>query len=206
MENYVVVILIGYFLGCFQSSFIFGKFLKGVDIRNLGNGNAGASNSVNTLGWKFGILVGLSDIFKAIISLLIVQAIFKDSITTDKLSFFSFLNGFFVILGHNYPFYMKFKGGKGTASLIGLLIALDFRMAILCILTIVIVTIVTNYIALGTIGLLVVMIVCTILFGYSKGSIVIAILISLLSLYKHLPNMKNIMAGTEVKLISVLKK
>ncbi|MBB6214405.1 glycerol-3-phosphate acyltransferase PlsY [Anaerosolibacter carboniphilus] len=206
MQSYILTVLIGYIFGCFQASYILGKIVKKVDIRSLGNGNAGASNAVNTLGWKFGIVVALVDIGKATLSILIMKVLLQGSVRPEQLPFFLYLNGLFVILGHNYPFYMGFKGGKGTASLIGMLVAIDGRIALLCIIAILIVTIVTDYIALGTIGLLIVLVLSTLYFQYSIGCVIIALVIAAQSIYKHIPNIHNIRRGTESGLRKALKK
>lgn len=197
--------ILGYLFGCFQTSYFIGKIFKKVDIRDFGNGNAGASNTTVALGWKYGILVGLVDILKAVISILIIKYIFKDSIDNKHLMFFMYLNGVFVILGHNFPFFMKFKGGKGTASLVGMLIAIDIRLAVIGILAIVLITIITNYIALGTIGLVTSFTIGTVLFRYNTACLIIALIITLMSIYKHISNIKKIINGTETGLRQTLK-
>lgn len=199
-----IIVLIGYIFGCFQSSYIISKTFKKVDIRNLGNGNAGASNTVISLGWKWGALVAILDIAKAIISIFIIKYFLKNSLPHDSLPFYLYLNGFSVILGHNFPFYMAFKGGKGTASLIGMLIAIDYRIAIIGILTIILITIITDYIALGTIGLVIFFSMSTAFFKYDVNAIFISILIALLSIYKHLPNINKILKKEEVGLRKTL--
>lgn len=206
MENYVIITLIGYLFGCFQASYILGKFFKKVDIRTLGNGNTGASNTVVSLGWKYGVAVALLDIGKAILSIVIIKLLLKNILQQGQLPFYLYLNGLSVILGHNYPFYMKFRGGKGTASLIGMLSAVDFRIAILGIIAIVAITIATDFIALGTIGLVLLFIASTIYFGYSKGCIIIAIVLAALSIYNHRSNIINILQRKETGLRSTFKK
>lgn len=155
MKNYIIVLIIGYLFGCFQASYIIGKLFKKVDIRTLGNGNAGASNTVVAFGWKYGVVVGLLDIVKAILSIMLVKFILSNILSYGHTPFLLYLNGLSVILGHNYPFYMGFKGGKGTASLIGMLSAIDYRIAIIGIAAIVAITLATDYIALGTISLVI---------------------------------------------------
>lgn len=206
MDKIIITIIIGYLLGCFQTSYFIGKIFKNVDIRDLGNGNAGASNTTLTLGWKYGIFVAIMDILKAIISIIIVTYFFEDQISNSFLLFLKYLNGFFVIMGHNYPFYLGFKGGKGTASLIGMLLAIDFRLGLMGILSIVIVTLITDYIAIGTIALVLSFTFGTIYFQYDRGCIIVALVITVLSIYKHLPNIRRIIAGTEKGLRGALKK
>lgn len=134
-----------------------------------------------------------------------IKILFKDSVNVDHLKFLLYLNGLLVILGHNFPFFMKFKGGKGTASLVGMLLAIDMRLAIIGILSIVLITIITNYIALGTICLVSSFTISTILFKYSLSFVIIAVFITFMSIYKHLPNIKNILNGTETRLRQTLK-
>ncbi|WIV12365.1 glycerol-3-phosphate acyltransferase [Proteiniborus sp. MB09-C3] len=206
MENYVIVTMLGYLFGCFQASYILGKLFKKVDIRTLGNGNAGASNTVVALGWKYGVAVGLLDIGKAILSIIVVRLLLKNILPQGQTPFFLYLNGLSVILGHNYPFYMGFRGGKGTASLIGMLSAVDYRIAALGIAAILAITIATDYIALGTISLVILFVASTFYFGYSKGCIIIAIILAALSIYNHRANIINIIQKRETGLRSTMKK
>lgn len=206
MSRIFIIITIGYLFGCIQTSYFIGKIFKKVDIRSLGNGNAGASNTTVALGWKYGILVALVDILKAVFSILIIKYLFADQVSSSFLYFLLFLNGFFVILGHDYPFFLDFKGGKGTASLIGMLLIIDVRLGLIGIVSIVLITIITDYIAIGTIGLLLSFVFSTIIFNYGAGPIVVALAITLLSIYKHLPNISNIVAGTESRLRKTIKR
>lgn len=206
MSRILIVIVIGYLFGCFQTSYIIGRLIKKVDIRELGNGNAGASNTTVSLGWKYGILVGLIDILKAIFSILIIKYLFGTEVSKSFLLFLLYLNGLFVIIGHDYPFYLGFRGGKGTASLVGMLLIIDIRLGLIGILTIVLVTIITDYIALGTMGLLVSLILGTIILNPNPGNIIVAFSIAALSVYKHIPNIRNIVDGTENGLKKALNR
>ena len=206
MQNYIIITIIGYLFGCFQASYILVRLIKNVDIRTLGNGNAGASNTVVSLGWKYGVAVGLIDIGKAALSIIVIRILFKSILPHEQIPFYLYLNGFSVILGHNYPFYMSFKGGKGTASLIGMLSAVDYRIAILGIIAIVAITIATDYIALGTVGLVILFIVSTAYLGYSSGCIIIAIILATLSIYNHRLNIINIIQKKEIGLRSTMIK
>lgn len=206
MENYVIVTALGYLFGCFQASYILGKLFKKVDIRTLGNGNAGASNTVVSLGWKYGVAVGLLDIGKAVLSIIVIRFLLKNILPQINTPFFLYLNGLSVILGHNYPFYMGFRGGKGTASLIGMLSAVDYRIAIIGVIAIVAITLATDYIALGTISLVIIFVISTFYLGYSKGCIIIAIILAVLSIYNHRKNIINIIQKKEIGLRSTMKK
>lgn len=200
MLKILITALMGYLFGSFQTSYILGKILKKGDIRDYGYGNAGASNTAVSFGFKYGVIVALVDILKAVLSIMFIRYLFSSSSDTRYFAFLMYLNCIFILFGHNFPFYMKFKGGKGTASLIGALLVLDIKIALIGILAIVLITLITDYIALGTMALVSSFAVSTIWFHYSLYCILIAVLIGLMSLIKHLPNIKRIIKGTEMKL------
>lgn len=116
-----------------------------------------------------------------------------------------YLNGTSVILGHNYPFFMGFKGGKGTASTVGMLLAINLKLGLLGILVILAVTLFTDYIALGTMALVSFFVIATFYLGYGPACILLALFIALLSVYKHLPNMQRIRSHDEVGLRNTIK-
>jgi len=205
MYKVLVIIIIGYLMGCLQWSYILSKTIKKTDIRTVGVGNAGASNTVTVFGWKMGVAVALLDIFKAIISILIIKYLFKVSFIENNIMYL-YLNGTAVILGHNYPFFMNFKGGKGTASTVGMLFGIDYRLGIIGLLIILIVTFTTNYIALGAISLVLFFILATIYLDLGIVCILLATFIALQSIYKHIPNIKRILNKEESKLRDVLSK
>lgn len=117
----LICLLTGYFCGCISTGYIVGK-LNHVDIRNYGSGNLGTTNAMRTLGKKAGIFTYIGDSFKALIPIIIVKCIFSD---TAEVSLLALCTGLGVMLGHNYPFWLKFKGGKGIAVTTGVMAALD---------------------------------------------------------------------------------
>lgn len=201
----LVVPIIGYLFGCLQWSYILSKTFLKVDIRTLGGGNAGASNTVISLGWKWGILVAILDILKAIISILIIKHLFKISYLEQDLSLL-YLNGLFVILGHDFPFFMGFKGGKGAASLFGMIIGIDYRLGIIGFFVIFLVTVITDYIALGTLCLNLFLLFSAIYLKLGYGPIIISLIITLIAFYLHIPNIKSIIRKEENGLRGVLKR
>lgn len=196
----VVSALVGYSLGCFQTAYIVGKIAKGIDIRNYGSNNAGASNVTIVLGFKYGAFTAFIDIIKPILAIFMINSIFPKSVEL------LFITGAFVVLGHIFPFYLKFKGGKGAASLIGMALAIDFKIAIIAILTIIIITFIIDYIAIGSIGMFVVLPISTYLFNYSTVCIFIGIMLALLSVYKHQINIRRIIRKEEVGLRKTVRK
>ena len=205
MYKYFFVVIIGYLFGCLQWSYIFSMLIKKVDIRTLGGKNAGASNAVKVFGWKLGVAVALLDILKAIISILIIRYLFEISFIEKSMTYI-YLNGTAVILGHNYPFFMSFKGGKGTASTLGMLFGIDYRIGIIGFMVILITTLLTDYIALGTMALVTFFIIATLYFDFGAICIFLAVFIGLQSLYKHIPNIKDIRNNEETRLRDVLKR
>ena len=196
--NYFLMAIIGYLIGCLQFAYIFGRVFKGIDIRSLGHGNSGASNAVQTMGWKLGIVVGVLDILKAVAAIQISKALFPIQAATDG-PLVVFLVGAAVVIGHNYPFFMGFKGGKGTASTVGMLFALDYRLGLVSMMLMLVITIATDYIVLGTMALLVLILGYTLYMDLGPLSLLIAIGLSLQSFFKHLPNLKIGRASCRVR-------
>ena len=121
---YFIVILVGYLLGSSSMSYYISQFKK-VEIRDKGSKNLGASNTMMVLGWKYGLLVGIHDIGKSILAVVLAKHFFPD------LELVGFLAGVASVLGHIYPFYLKFKGGKGFASYFGMTLALNWKLALI---------------------------------------------------------------------------
>jgi acyl phosphate:glycerol-3-phosphate acyltransferase len=196
----IVSAFVGYSFGCFQTAYMVGKVVKNIDIRNYGSNNAGASNVTIVMGFKYGLFTAFVDIIKAILAVTFINSIFPKSVEL------LFIAGAFAVLGHIFPFYLKFKGGKGAASLIGMVLAINFKMAIIAILTIIIITLILDYIAIGSLGMFAVLPITTYLFNYSTICVCIGVFLSLLSIYKHQINIKRIIRKEEVglrKIVSV---
>jgi glycerol-3-phosphate acyltransferase PlsY len=147
IKQLLITSLIGYLFGCFQTAYIITKLKQQADIRLLGSNNAGASNVTRVLGWKYGIITAIVDILKGTLAVFIIMKIFPGQPTLY------FIAGAFVVIGHIFPVFLGFKGGKGTASIIGISIAIDIKIAIIIVLALVIITIITDYIALGSLAM-----------------------------------------------------
>ena len=196
-------LLIGYLFGCFQTSYFISKMVSQKDIREIGSGNAGASNVTSELGWKYGILTGFSDVLKAYIPTQIVLYIFPGAYQPLDLIA---LAGTGAVLGHIYPFLLDFRGGKGVACYIGMLLAIDWQIGIAIIIGLILLTIITDYVAVGSIFLY---IIIPILAYYSKYSDVVvgcAVVLLVVGMIKHWINVQRILSGSETGLRSVFKK
>lgn len=203
--DYIYIILIGYLFGCLQFAYFFGLVFNKVDIRNLGSGNAGASNISQSLGVKAGLAVGVLDILKGFVSVILIKYLFANLIL-EAAYLPLYLNGAFVVIGHNYPFFMNFKGGKGTAATVGFMMALDIKLGFLTILIVFLVTVLTDYIAIGSMSMLVILTFYTILYYPSTSNIIIVILLLVQGGYKHKGNFKKIYAKEEKGLRVTLNK
>ena len=128
----IIALAIGYCFGIFQTGYFYGKS-KGIDIRNEGSGNAGATNSLRVLGWKAGFITFLGDLLKAILAVVIVYFIFRNTYA-EQIRLLEIYAGFGAVIGHNFPFYLNFKGGKGIASTSGMILAVCPLAAPICLL------------------------------------------------------------------------
>lgn len=196
--HYLFSMLIGYLFGTFQSSYFLCKFIYQKDIRTIGTKNAGASNTFIHIGKVPGILVGVLDIAKAILALFCIHILFHETLSSEQLDLCLYLGGLFVILGHNFPVFLKFKGGKGTASLIGAFLFLEFKIALICMVFFVIILLTSNYIAFSTLSLTVLFALQSMVQKMHLYIIGITLLIFLISFLKHIENYRRIIKGEEI--------
>ncbi|GAB3045641.1 glycerol-3-phosphate acyltransferase [Virgibacillus ainsalahensis] len=202
---FLIACIIGYIFGCIHGSQVVGMYKK-VDIKNAGVKNAGASNTTILLGWKYGIFVALIDIFKGTLALLLVLFILNENgITGEAQHLLVYITALFVIIGHNYPITMKFSGGKGTASLVGTLFVIDWKIAVFGIGILLLFTITTDYLVVGVLFMYLSFLVTTAFF-FGMEPTVIVILLSILSIWKHMENYKRIYRKEETKLSSMFRK
>lgn len=208
----VASLLIGYACGLIQTAYIYGR-MNGIDIREHGSGNAGTTNALRTLGRKAGAITFLGDCLKCILAVVIVQLLFGASYHyMIKLLIMYGAAG--TILGHNFPCYLGFRGGKGIAATAGLVLSFNWIMAICGIITFFSTFFITHYVSLGSlfvyVGFMIELVVLGQLgiFHMSQPLLnelyVVGLFLSLLAFYKHRTNIKRLMAGTESK--TYLKK
>ena len=197
-------LLIGYLFGCFQTSYFISKLITKKDIREMGSGNAGASNVTSELGWKYGILTGVSDVFKAFIPTYLVVFIFPD--TYQEIILMS-LAGTGAVLGHIYPFFLDFRGGKGVACYIGMLLAINWQIGVAVIIGLILITIITDYVSVGSISLYIIIPILAYISGdYSIIVIRCAVVLLIVGIIKHWINVQRMMSGTETGVRLVFNK
>lgn len=189
--NYLLAILIGYGLGCVNPAYFFAK-AKGFDIRTKGTMSAGASNAKTTMGWKYGIFCALYDAFKSIIAMLIVRHLFK--YTEDVV----IVAGCAAVIGHIFPFYLNFKGGKGFAAYIGMVFALNWKLGLILLAIGAILSLLTNWVVMATLTFILTFPIYNIITKDSIITIAVSIITTLVILYKHLINFKKLLHKQEI--------
>ena len=209
----ILLLIIGYFIGNIETGYIFGKIHK-MDIRNYGSGNAGATNTLRVLGAKAGLVVFLGDFCKSLIPCLVVRFIFRDNVSLSYI--YMLYIGLGVVLGHNFPFYLGFKGGKGVASTAGIIMALDIRIAVVCLAVFIITVAITRYVSLGSIFVMIILIGMSHFFvkfsyGFGEGASpmefrLLTAAVGLLSIFMHRANIKRLLGGTENKIGKKVEK
>ena len=198
--NYLISAITGYLFGCFQASYFVGILVNKIDIREHGSTNAGASNVTMVMGFKWGVVVAVLDILKGSAAVWLSQFLFPGQIE------FAFIAGICAILGHIYPFFMKFQGGKGIATLIGMFLALNWQLGLIILGIQVVISLATDYVAAGSLVLYVALPVMVYYFDFSQLCILLSLLMMVIGIYKHIPNAGRIKNGTEPKIRATLAK
>ena len=191
--QYLLAIILGYLLGCSSMAYYIGKF-KETDIRTAGSGNLGASNATVLFGWSAGVAVALHDIGKAVIAVISGKGLFS------QLEYAGAAAGVACVLGHIFPFYLGFRGGKGLASYFGMVLALNWKLALIIGAVIVLATLITDFISVGALSSIVVAPVYT--FFTTHNLILVAILgvATVVMFLKHWENIIRIAKGQEIGL------
>lgn len=216
----IVCVIIGYFIGCIQTAYIIGKLMGNIDIRNYGSGNAGTTNVTRVLGKKAGAIVFICDILKGIAGFIICSLIFGGIGTftnnagvwqgvlpggcyADGIFYGTILPGIYggvgVILGHDFPFYLKFKGGKGIASTLGFILCINPLIALITYITGLIIVIITKYISACSLIMTLLCPILMVVFGCPTESYIIMFFVAGLAWFQHRENIKRLVKGNENK-------
>ena len=197
---FLVAIVIGYLCGCFQSGYFVGK-LCGLDIRQYGSGNAGTTNVLRTLGKGRALLTFLGDGLKGLVPVLIVKLWIGPASPGLNSELLQLILGLAIVLGHDYPFFLRFKGGKGIATTAAVMMAFDWRMGLCSFIIFVGIVAATRYVSLASVTLSAALIIEMLIFHWGRWDLLIMIIIyAFFAIYSHRANIKRLMNGTESKL------
>ena len=201
MVAYVIVAIIAYALGSISFSVIFSRKFAGFDVREKGSKNAGTTNVLRTVGKKAAAITLVCDILKGVVSVLI--AIIVGSIWKDlDMGLLKYLAGFMAIIGHTFPIFFGFKGGKGVATALGVLLTIDPIIGLICLVFAIILIAITRMVSVGSILAAILFPVLNLFIGKNNTviTIVMSILIGLLIIFNHRKNIQRIREGNENKL------
>ena len=208
----VICVAIGYLFGLFQTSYLYGR-ANHMDIREHGSGNAGTTNALRTMGKKAGALTLLGDCLKCVLAIWVVRILYRGD-HADILPLLSMYAGAGCILGHNFPIYLNFRGGKGVAASVGLVLALDWRVFVICAVVFFTLYFTTHYVSLCSISAYLVALIVMSIFGWLgyygmetarvwEMDGVLACLTAL-AIFRHRQNIRRLLNGNENKIF--LKK
>lgn len=193
----ILTAIIAYCLGSINGAIIAGRYVFHKDVRSYGSGNAGLTNYYRNFGTPGIILLVLIDVLKAVAAVLIGGALLNKAGIREIGMLFA---GFCLILGHMFPAYYQFRGGKGVLSGVTMAFLIDWRVGLCCLLTFMILLLFTRYVSLGSVVGSALFPIYLWIFGHEKLSIILGALCALLIVIKHAENIVRLIGGTESKL------
>lgn len=200
MAAYIIVAVIAYLLGSISFSVIISKKMAGFDVREKGSGNAGSTNVLRTVGKKAAVLTLICDVLKGVVAVLIATLVGKIWKDLDGALLVQ-LAGIFVIIGHTFPIFFKFKGGKGVATSLGVLLITNWQIGLICLVFALVLMALTQMVSVGSIGAAILYPVLTIFitqnYIVTGNYIISSIIIAVLVVFKHRSNVKRLLSGTE---------
>ena len=205
MASYIIVVIIAYLLGSISFSVIISKKMAGFDVREKGSGNAGATNMLRSVGKQAAILTRIGDALKGVVAVLfaiLVGAIAKNA---DKALLVQ-IAGIFVVIGHTFPIFFGFKGGKGVATSLGVVLTTNWKIGLICLVFALVLMILTRIVSMGSVGAAILFPVLVLFmntnFTVTEGSsyLVYSIILAVIVIFNHRSNIKRILNGTENKL------
>ena len=205
MSAYIIVTLVAYLLGSISFSVIISKKMAGFDVREKGSGNAGATNMLRSVGKKGVIFTLIGDCLKGVVAILFAIIVGKIAKNTDKALLVQ-LAGIAVVLGHTFPIFFGFKGGKGVATSLGVLLMTNWQIGLICLVFALVLMALSKMVSLGSVGAAILFPVLVLFihtnFTVSEGSsyLIYSIILAVIVAFNHRSNIKRILNGTENKL------
>ena len=205
IPNYIIMGVIAYLIGSVNFSVLISKKIAGFDVREKGSGNAGSTNVLRTVGKKAALLTLVCDILKGVVSILIALLIGK---IAKKLSpaILVEVAAVFVVIGHTFPIFFEFKGGKGVATSLGIALLINWKIGLICLVFALLLMALTRMVSLGSISAAVLFAVLTIfirdsyIVEFESNFIIFGFLLAAFVVFNHRTNLQRILSGTENKL------
>ena len=202
MVAYIVVAILSYLIGSINFSIIISKKVAGFDVREKGSGNAGTTNMLRTVGKKAALITLVCDILKGVISILLALLIGKIAKEANN-SILVQIAGILVIIGHTFPIFFKFKGGKGVATAVGVLLTTNWQIGLICLIFGLVLIALTRMVSLGSItaAILFPILVLFIKTNYivEGNYFIYSLIIAVMVVFNHRENVKRLLSGTENK-------
>ena len=206
MAAYIIIAIIAYLVGSINFSIIISKRMAGFDVREKGSGNAGTTNMLRSVGVKAAAITLLCDILKGVIVILIAILIGNIVDGLDDALLVQ-LAGIFVIIGHTFPIFFGFKGGKGIATSLGVLLMINWQIGLICLVFALILMVITRMVSVGSIAAAILFPVLVIFIGQNYivpvnnwSYLIFSIIVAVLVLFNHRENLKRIFTGKENKI------
>lgn len=206
MLVYVIMAIIAYAIGSISFSVIISRKMAGFDVREKGSGNAGSTNMLRSVGKKAALLTLVCDILKGVVSVLLALVIGKINSNVDGAILVE-LAAFFVVLGHTFPIFFEFRGGKGVATSLGVLLLINWKIGLICLVFALILMALTRMVSLGSISAAILFPVlcifitdCYLVPQNHLSYIIFAIIMAVFIAYNHRSNIKRLLNGTENKI------
>ena len=205
MAAYIIVGLVAYLVGSISFSIIISKKMAGFDVREKGSGNAGATNMLRSVGKKAAALTLLGDALKGVVAILFAVIVGKIAKNADKALLVQ-IAGILVVVGHTFPIFFGFKGGKGVATSLGVLLMVNWKIGLICLVFALVLMALTKMVSMGSVGaailfpVLVLFIHTNFIVTEGSGYFIFSIILAVLVAFNHRSNIQRILNGTENKL------
>ncbi len=205
MIAYIIIAIIAYLIGSVNFSVIISKRMAGFDVRQKGSGNAGTTNMLRSVGKEAALVTLICDILKGIVAIviaIIIGAIWQD---LDKALLVQ-IAALLVVIGHTFPIFFQFKGGKGVATSLGVLLMINWKIGLICLVFALVLIALTRMVSLGSVGaailypILILFIDTNFTVSEGTGYFVFSVILALIVAFNHRSNIKRILSGTENKL------
>ena len=209
MAIYIIVGILAYLLGSISFSIIIGKKMAGIDVREKGSGNAGSTNVLRSVGKKAALLTLICDILKGVVAILVAKLL-GDIINNVDKELLVQIAGIALVIGHTFPIFFGFKGGKGVATALGVLLTSNWQIGLICLVFALVLMILTRMVSVGSCGAAILFPVLTLFINdnytvltegkHGNVYFIYSVILAIIVLFNHRENIKRILNGTENRL------